>query len=1037
MAQSLIALGSSWSVAGNWAVCDAAAESDSEAANTALTTSYVVSSTFNSGAVTVDGIAVKVASRAASPTGTISIALDQAGVTVAGTEVTINVSDIDTANGWLLVKFTGVVLVSVVVGVKAKTSSAAQVNLYSTATTNWSRELRTTTTSAAGVAAGDKVICTNEKTGANAQNTITQTVDNDQSAVTFGATTYPQSLHVSNGGKVAFSTVASANPKIKWAGIVQVYGGTFNVGNSAGDPIPSTSTADLQMASAVNVDSGLVFANGSTVNIYGYAKKSTQIKLSQNFGGYCISDHTGVWASLIQGAGNNVVAGYPAGSWNTGGGFGNGDAITFTSVTVLNTTFAKTLAASNAIRNWASVSISAMSNAAACVCTYNGTTALTTGMYVYIAGVTGAWSANGSWTQCNGWQRVTSVSGTTFSIPINTTNLGAFGGSPVFSGSAVNITVALAVDTSFGWLPKGGSAVITVCNLDGTAADLSDVAANDVIALACSGRLTGECETGTVSSADNTAKTITFTANLLYPHCSMVEVGNAAVACEVINITRNVKFHGASSSLQGYVLAGTTAVVNGQYSEFTQLGSGTNTKQGITAQTTTGTFILKYCSIHDSTVASGIALIINGTSGQTASTVIASNNCFYNLVTPVSIGATSGTWVMDSNIGILATGSIFSLSDVGGTFTNNVAVGGTTGISASEAGTFVSFSGNTAHGNSSNGIAFGPLNVSSAASITSWRNVGSGIVLGGNTARVQSSSFDTCVAFGNNPNILLNSNAIDCLFTNAVLNGDAAFSTPVGLISQSGVSTAVVETGTFGVSTGLTTAHTTNDLQFTSYTTIITRNCKLASQTPVASWASATLYKNAFVLHQKYQQTAGFHQCLLQYGINRIDTVIFNTASPSLRMTPNSASNKLESAPTGGYGAIAAVASGGTITVSVVVRKSVSTDAQGANYNGNQQRLILRKNVAAGIAADTVLATASAAVGVWETLTGPTTPVVTDDAVLEFTVDCDGTVGWINIDDWVFTPVANTKGNRYFFDGVPSVSGDNIRRVLARDFTGF
>ncbi len=297
--------------------------------------------------------------------------------------------------------------------------------------------------------------------------------------------------------------------------------------------------------------------------------------------------------------------------------------------------------------------------------------------------------------------------------------------------------------------------------------------------------------------------------------------------------------------------------------------------------------------------------------------------------------------------------------------------------------------------------------------------------MGGNTARVQSSSFDTCVAFGNNPNILLNSNAIDCLFTNAVLNGDAVFSTPVGLISQSGVSTAVVETGTFGVSTGLTTAHTTNDLQFTSYTTIITRNCKLASQTPVASWASATLYKNAFVLHQKYQQTAGFHQCLLQYGINRIDTVIFNTASPSLRMTPNSASNKLESAPTGGYGAIAAVASGGTITVSVVVRKSVSTDAQGANYNGNQQRLILRKNVAAGIAADTVLATASAAVGVWETLTGPTTPVVTDDATLEFCVDCDGTVGFVNIDDWTFSPPADTKGTKYFFDGVPSVSGDN------------
>ena len=32
-----------------------------------------------------------------------------------------------------------------------------------------------------------------------------------------------------------------------------------------------------------------------------------------------------------------------------------------------------------------------------------------------------------------------------------------------------------------------------------------------------------------------------------------------------------------------------------------------------------------------------------------------------------------------------------------------------------------------------------------------------------------------------------------------------------------------------------------------------------------------------------------------------------------------------------------------------------------------------------------------------------TTPAVTESGVLEFYVDCDGTVGWINIDNWSAT----------------------------------
>jgi hypothetical protein len=37
--------------------------------------------------------------------------------------------------------------------------------------------------------------------------------------------------------------------------------------------------------------------------------------------------------------------------------------------------------------------------------------------------------------------------------------------------------------------------------------------------------------------------------------------------------------------------------------------------------------------------------------------------------------------------------------------------------------------------------------------------------------------------------------------------------------------------------------------------------------------------------------------------------------------------------------------------------------------------------------------------GTWQQLTG-TTSAVNADGGLEFVVDCDGTVGWVNVDDW-------------------------------------
>jgi hypothetical protein len=177
----------------------------------------------------------------------------------------------------------------------------------------------------------------------------------------------------------------------------------------------------------------------------------------------------------------------------------------------------------------------------------------------------------------------------------------------------------------------------------------------------------------------------------------------------------------------------------------------------------------------------------------------------------------------------------------------------------------------------------------------------------------------------------------------------------------------------------------------------IFRNCALDPTLFNYSYTPA-LY-GSYAKMQRINGVIGNHETLTATGNLYIDTVLYATASPSLRMKPNNAALKLESSPPN-EGMKYPVANGNTVTVNVKIRRSKSTDPSGANYNGNQPRLILRKNVCLGVASDTVLATGTGGLGnPWETLTA-TTPVATDDGCFELIVDCDGTTGWVNVDDW-------------------------------------
>jgi hypothetical protein len=234
------------------------------------------------------------------------------------------------------------------------------------------------------------------------------------------------------------------------------------------------------------------------------------------------------------------------------------------------------------------------------------------------------------------------------------------------------------------------------------------------------------------------------------------------------------------------------------------------------------------------------------------------------------------------------------------------------------------------------------------------------------------------------------------------LNGDTSFATTNGFIpatAAGGIAgITIFDNCEFSTVSGIKTAHTI-DIAHTNlpcYTQVILRNTKLGAATPVG--AQAQLRFNGYVASTKHNQVAGDHRMWLRYGILSTDTIIFNTASPSMRIAPTSATMKLESAPLY-QGLKVAVNNGGTVTVSVYTRRSSAGD--GAAYNGAQPRLIAKANPALGASfdSDVVLDTHSAADGTWEQLSG-TTPAVTDNGVVECVVDCDGTVGWVNLDDW-------------------------------------
>lgn len=546
------------------------------------------------------------------------------------------------------------------------------------------------------------------------------------------------------------------------------------------------------------------------------------------------------------------------------------------------------------------------------------------------------------------------------------------------SANAAASATSLTVDTDTGWLD------------------------NDEIALAPTNQTATQFEKGTLNG-DAGASTLTVDGfagsggGILNARSGTSPTqGHAGL------LTRNVRIRSVSLTAMSYVYVGPAAAVDIDWAQFSYLGENATNKRGIEIATTTGSFDMRFSSLHD--VEDGGWYLV----GSTVNNVTVVSCIGYNLANAALAGwtvasATTGTAITSEDVLIIGTGAGAAgwlLSDNGMTITNCIA-GGVRGVGLlfAESAAIGTVNGFECYSGGDLGIIFNGSWISGTLSnVKIWRSSNNGIRLSVGYGVI----FDGLEMFGNGTANIIVQGSGRFRIKSGTISGDTTFGVARGIIFSSAGTAGelLLDDCSFGVATGIKTAHTTADIDFdqrTSYS-VIMRNTALGSTVEVNNQANLLLDGSlqTAAISGKHDQTAGNHKAWLKYGTLTSDTSIFNAASPSMRLTPGNASFKLQSAPHGG-GIKAAAASGSAATFSVNVRKSVSGD--GAAYNGNQPRLIVRANPAIGISSDAVLATASAAAGSWELLSG-TTASFTDDGVAEVIVDCDGTAGWVNIDDW-------------------------------------
>jgi hypothetical protein len=1076
--------------AGTWALVDATSYLNSEAVVNQLNTGNSgTSSTFTPGAITVDAAAVKLAARLGT-LGTVTVALQTGGSDVATT--TINVADLPaattTANdgGWIVFKFAAPVTLLAATAYLIRitmSGGASSVSWYSSVGSEWARMLRTTTTQAP--AAGDNLVVAGEHTGAGTGNDFTVTMD-QTAATDYGSnttSTATPALAICKRGTLKFKDTSAANPYLRLSGYAIVYnGGTFNIGVTGGSEIPRDSTAILEFDCAADGDFGLVARNGSTVNLQGLSRTSgknvVSAKLNANMAINLVQSVSAAPLNVSQAAATTTLD--PTGtSLGVGSGSGSGqfnvlggvtDTVTNASHHIAYTQAGSVTNVTQTYTHWIKRGSGTNNRFVRLMLGNNATFAsMTNGFYADFDLQTpsaGTCTAVGNGTATSA--TITAFGGGFICTIIGKASSGAL--APIASIHACNASgvVSYAGDATQNFICSWpqvytASAQPTDLTVDTDTGWLS----GDVVALASTTRTAAECEVVKLGS-DAGASTLSLS---LYP--VNYHDGVSPVQAEVILLTRNVKVRSSLNTAMTFVQFVEGSTFDVDWTEFYYLGVNSTGKRGIEISTGTTNSLngsIQYSSVHDTEALGVFAFSASG--AQLITSFTFSNNTMWNLATATgpacqlqnAINATNYT--IDNNILIrTGSGNGWTLSDVGGTFTNNTVVGAASiGLQPNEAAVLGTFSGNNSHSNAGAGWQLSVAISGTLTTLGSWRNTGAGLNISG---IISDLVLDTPTMFGNTTNQITSTTSLDIILKSPLFSGDTSFATINGInVGGTGATQRyVIDNGDFSTVSGIKTAHT-NDINVANSPTnfqIILRNTKLGAATEIAN--PSNLSNNGFIASQKHDQTAGNHMTWMRNGKVQTDSVVFNTAAPSMLMTPTSFqgpfsgfsstsgsptigvgtntniftslsvgmliecgtaafpsgttissfsasagtitasanagatqanftiafARKLESAPQF-QGVKVAVANGNSAGVSVYIRKS-------ASYNGSQPRLIQKANPALGQNSDVVLATYSAGTGSWNQISG-TTSTATDDGVWEIVVDCDGTAGAINVDDW-------------------------------------
>lgn len=495
-----------------------------------------------------------------------------------------------------------------------------------------------------------------------------------------------------------------------------------------------------------------------------------------------------------------------------------------------------------------------------------------------------------------------------------------------------------------------------------------------------------------VLSGDASGTSVTITAGLTYAH-----TGTGLIKAEIINLTRNVKVIGASTSNTYYILV-RTSNFSWKNVEHKFIGSNTANKNGIElGPYPNASIVVEGCSFHEghasatflktqagfSTAYSGIDIfdcVAYGSSGH---------------INISSSTATDSDIYVDGFIGIAATSFTITVGEETAQL-DNITIAGTTGFfgfSISDPSPRTKNCSNLFTHSCSNGFQLTMLGITGVTTLNSFKSYlcgQYGILIAG----MQNFILKNWDVRGHSiAGLAINQSArmSSCVFYNFIANSLSPVTQGAGFSGGAGgsASNILFNNATFsGVSANSIDINLANQGLYE----IALNNSTLSAATPVS--IASTLDQETKVGISKWGGSSNSHRTYRKNGLLTYDSSIYNTSPASQRMTPSSASYKLLSSLIK-----VPVASGATATIKVKVRESVVGD--GTDYNGNRIRLILIPNSCADSTYQenyTVCATAtSSSEGAWEELSF-TTATMDENTVLNFYIDCDGTTGWVNWD---------------------------------------